>query len=123
MEITIDISAQRIADLMVTAIEGDITYWCSAVLLKSVHQLQYSPWYSNPTLYDATDFIIEVHEIDDESAGAPPKVRAIDKNAFKLGLERFACSRHFGDFQAENEDATTGDVFLQFVALGEIVYG
>lgn len=31
--------------------------------------------------------------------------------------------RHFADFLAGNEDATTGDVFLQCVTLGEVKYG
>jgi hypothetical protein len=30
---------------------------------------------------------------------------------------------HFADFMSENEDAVTADVFLQYVALGEVVYG
>lgn len=31
--------------------------------------------------------------------------------------------RHFGNFISENEDAETGDVFIQLALLGDIVYG
>lgn len=31
--------------------------------------------------------------------------------------------RHFADFLAENDDAITGDVFLQLAVMGEIVFG
>ena len=41
------------------------------------------------------------------------------------GLQRMARKypRHFADFMAENDDAITGDVFLQCVVLGEVIYG
>lgn len=31
--------------------------------------------------------------------------------------------RHLGDLLSENEDATTGDVFLQLCVFGEVIYG
>ena len=31
--------------------------------------------------------------------------------------------RHFADFLAGNEDATTGDVLLQLAVFGELVFG
>jgi hypothetical protein len=34
-----------------------------------------------------------------------------------------AYTRHFADFINQNDDAITGDVFLQCCLLGEVLYG
>lgn len=53
------------------------------------------------------------------------KWHRLDLEAIERGLEIMARDypRHFSDFRSENEDAITGDVFLQCALLGEVVYG
>lgn len=50
---------------------------------------------------------------------------ALDLGAVRQGLELLATaqSAHFADFLSENDDATTGDVFLQLCLFGEVVFG
>jgi hypothetical protein len=127
VKIELDIPPKRIADLMITAIEGGIAYWCSGVYLRGAWQTNAaeleSPWYSDAKLY-AGQFTIEIVEHEEHKPGAGNKHRR-NQDDFAKGLALMATryGRHFGDFMAENEDATTADVFLQCVALNDVVYG
>lgn len=40
-----------------------------------------------------------------------------------LSLMAQKSPQHFADFIADNADATTGDVFFQYVVLGEVIFG
>jgi hypothetical protein len=122
---------------MVTAIEGNhmARSWCNGIYLKGSWSELYEdrtalvarPWYANPTIY-ADDFLIEIEEIIDESkpltAVNLKKHRCTPADFAKaLALMAQHSPQHFADFLQENEDIYTADVFLQYVALGEVVYG
>jgi hypothetical protein len=49
----------------------------------------------------------------------------LDRVAILEGLRIMAEKepRHFADFMTENDDADTGDVFLQCCLYGEVIYG
>jgi hypothetical protein len=124
-----EISSQRIADMMVTAIEGNhmTRAWCSGIHLKGDWEARQSelagPWYSDPKLYDGA-FEIEVLELDDERTGKTKahKICEVDlANGLRLMAEKW--SKHFADLVQENDDASTADVFLQMIVLGQLVYG
>ncbi len=127
MKIELEISKQRIADMMVGAIEGGSAHWCAGVYLKTRMPMsakaQTGPWYSRPAVYES-EFVIEVHESDDTREEGVA-VHSLTRPSFQRGLRLMAKygGQHFGDMMAETDDATTADVFLQFVALGEIRYG
>ncbi len=133
MKVSIDIPAARIADIMVTAIECNLmtTSWCAGVYLISsqagVTEDDARCWYSLPEVYEKP-FEIEIKEIIDESKKPQGKnlksrkVKSVEMStAFALMAQKYG--RHFGDFMNENEDNITADVFLQCLALGEVVYG
>jgi hypothetical protein len=52
-------------------------------------------------------------------------LRRLDRAAIQKGLQLMAEKRlkHFEDIMRENEDETTGDVFLQMCLFGDVVYG
>lgn len=136
MKITLEIPSEKIADLMVTAIEDNamVRAWCNGVFLvepksygSAVDVNDQRPWYAKKEIYEKS-FTICVQEILDESLAAEGK--NIKKHnctsvqmaeAFRLMAEK-EC-RHFGDFMIDNYDIFTADVFLQLMALGEVVYG
>lgn len=62
--------------------------------------------------------------VNDDDAGRVNELR-IDMPAIEKGLKVMAEKhpRHFADFIGDNADATTGDVFIQCVVFGELVYG
>lgn len=134
MKVSIDIQAKDIADFMASVIEGNhmVRAWCGGIYLISPSETLLtmkndSPWYSIPGLYSSR-FEIEIHEILDESKEAKGKnlkkhlVSSTDfAEGFRLMLEK--SPRHFADFISGNYDSITADVFIQYVALKEVVYG
>lgn len=123
--VTQNISSRRIADLFVSAIEGGSNYWCSGVFLldpkpdRGEALTDRAPWYDRAELYDDPNFTIGVCE------HAETTTNIVTKANIAAGLRLLAekWPGHFADVLAENDDATTADVFLQLVALGEVRYG
>lgn len=137
MNVSIEVTAQRLADLMCGAIEGNhmTRAWCGGVTL-----LQYGgkhgdaavdlletgntgPWYANPALY-AGDFIIQVTELDEDKPNTRTQHK-VGPGDFVIGLGLMATKHgpHFGAVMADNDDNWTHDVFLQCIALKNVVYG
>ena len=116
---TKDIPFQRIDDLIITGVEGGTNYWMSVEgawnesvwgdLEKTVKEGKLK--FSNRKLAD-TD---EDHLFE----------KVLTEEVIQQGLQLMADkhSRHFEDFMNENEDAITGDVFIQLCVLGEVRYG
>lgn len=140
MDITITIPAQRIADIMIGAVEGNhmTRSWCEGIYLVEPCRGDDYPeyddghgksriWYGDPNLYKGA-FVVEIKEIVDESlppTGDNLKVHRRTEADFRNALCLMAKNspRHFGDLLQENDDNITQDVFLQYVALREVVYG
>lgn len=142
----IDIPAQRIADMMIGAMEGNhmTRSWVAAVRLRTpseadvLERYQESNWYASPELW-AGDFVVDVWEISDEGeyeGGLDPEEDAplpagltkhtITRKDLDEGLRLMASPKyasHFADFTGENDDAITHDVFLQCIVLKDVVYG
>lgn len=142
MKIQLELSAQAIADLMVTVVEGNhmVRAWCNGIFINGSWGKRYedpydtadgkplpTPWYSNPDIYEGA-FIIYVEEILDESKrpeGDNIKTHKItDKDfakAFALMAEKQPHT--LANIIGENYDIVDADVFIQLAALGEVVYG
>ena len=119
--VPIDIAVQRIADLMIGAIEGGSTQWCLRIEHRFPPGTRFSekPWYASPEIYDREDFSLNVH-VDDEDE----PLHVITKNSLMGGFTTMArkYGNHFRDFMEEGEDAVTADVWFQCVVLGDVVY-
>jgi hypothetical protein len=126
MNVTVifNIPEQRIADLMVTAIEGGSNHWCSSVRWVSDQPKPVGEhiWYSRPEVYAADHMKLAIDEI---IGGRTVETYIVTREGFEKAFRLMAENHpsHFADFLADNEDAETADVFLQLLALGEIVYG
>ena len=119
----VTIPLQRIADLMVGSIEGESGYWCSGVYLHTKHDLKETPWYSDPSLY-GQEFAIQVVEYEASEEDSDGR-HNVNKEKLARGLQIMSEKHpsHFADLMNEQDDAITADIFLQCVALGEVVYG
>ncbi|MDE3097247.1 MAG: hypothetical protein KGK07_14760 [Chloroflexota bacterium] len=136
LKITITTPIERIADLLSHAFEsGDVGYWCR---LGKVHGLtkrnreragylakrhDSAVWLP---LAGGSVEIIEHNDSKDPKDWSEP--RLLNWTAIKRGLALMADPKnehahHFGDWLKESDDMTTGDVFLQFCVLGEVMYG
>lgn len=135
MEVKIPIEAKRLADMMTTAIESGVSrYWCDGVYLvkpcKGDEYPEYetslgksSLWYADPKLYES-DFVLEIHEIEEEGGDEVTK-HLVDFDMVRTGLALMAKNSPaaFGEFMNDNEDGEVADLFLQYITLGEVVYG
>jgi len=109
IEHTID--AETIATLLVSAFEGGSNYW-----MRSVKRVNRSE-----DFYDVAPFASGLVVVDGETGTE----HRLDVDAIRSGLKTMATShpRHMADVLKKNDDATTGDVFLQCCLFGEVVYG
>lgn len=125
MDLTLTLPEDRIADLLCSGFEGGISYWAYIVgdrKPRSVVDL--GPRWDDG-IFPHVHFplsrggAVTVCDLQTE------KKHTLDLGAIRRGLRVMAekFPRHFGDWLAENDDATTGDVFIQCCLLGDIVYG
>lgn len=111
------IDRQRLEDLLVTAFEGGSNYWIArAEPLRSGRRDLYE------AAFDGGVNIYISAERGDPRSGE--KYR-LNLSNMERGLQVMADKhpRHMADILAGNDDATTGDVFLQLCLFGDVVYG
>lgn len=121
--VKVDVSDQRIQDLLCNALEGGSNYWYT---IKAVNFPKGQTKESLGIEFTHIELPFKGGSLtigDQESAAMPDKV--LDRKAIDKGLEVMANKypRHFADLLAENDDAETGDVFLQCCCFGEAIYG
>jgi hypothetical protein len=128
-----DIPEQRVRDLLCSAWEGGSNYWCnyksrtmSITGLSEVNRIRRERKAAGEDFYvheypfiDGVALILEVNDEDD------PRPLTLDRAALIRGLQVMAekYPRQFHNFLIENDDAETGDTFLQCCLFGETVYG
>ncbi len=118
--VALNIPVQRVKDLLCNAIEGGSNYWvstldrCGGITREQAEYRQDVPFVEGGWL-----------ELEEQEQSGKTKTFRIDLAAITKGLVAMAekYPRHFGDFIAENDDAETGDVFLQCICFGETIYG
>lgn len=115
------VTVERVQDLLCNAIEGGSNYWVEYMDrygedCRSVEYRQEVPFVKGCWL--------EVKDIGD-GINHDGGVFKIDLEAIKKGLAVMAekYPKAFADFINENDDAETGDMFLQCVCFGEVIYG
>ena len=128
MQILIDIPNKRITDLLTTAFESPLGDWSHEANFKG-DKSWLKPkdiWYDQPELLALDNWSFEaVYDLADEEEGNGNGKKLIKFADLQTGLQKMAMKsgRHFGDFMNENEDTITGDVFIQYVIFGEVIYG
>lgn len=113
---SVEITAQQIADLMVSAMEdGQCNEWLGMCEPRFTRHEDYS----DPVSY-GPNMITRVFAVDDDD-----ETYVLDLEAIQKGLQILADQypTHFGDITSDSADADTSDAFLQCVLLGDIVYG
>ena len=110
------ISSQDIDDLMVTALEGGINYWCDEIKVKIP--------YGSSTNVIASDVISRggtLRFIYDERSG----IAILDKEKLIKGLKKTIEDDDYCSVQdlMDNHDAETADKIIQFALFDEIVFG
>lgn len=135
MKVVLDITAQQMADLMTSAIEGDMSAaWCTGVYCIVPGEFEErnippkdDPWYSKPEVF-SKPFKIQVDQVLDESKSPAGKnikkhfVHSVDfAEAFQIMAEKHGHA--FGEFLSGDYDSIVSDMFLQLATLKEVIYG
>lgn len=128
----------RLADLLCNALEGGSNYWytiekfnkpesfelyCTEKLNESDKQeiFKHLDYPVNP----GGSIVVSDRKIVENEVGGDITSTLIDKSRLTAGLELMSklYPRHFANFMNEDDDAETGDVFLQCCVFGKLVYG
>ena len=113
VKMEIEVSEQLIKDMLVTGLEGAINYWA---ICMNFDEFKYD--YSK---FETNDFSLILNDAED----VEEELGKLNRDGIVKGIKLMAANspEHFADMMAEAGDATTGDVFIQYAVLGEIVYG
>lgn len=115
----VEVPYQRVADWIITVVEGGSIYWCDGFYLKEKPNLDTwgQPWYATPDLYKSEAAVFEVHHSGEKNVFNMADIRsALVKVA---GLNKALFDRLMSD----DYDAFDADILFQIAALGEEVYG
>lgn len=122
------VDANDIVNLLVTAFDGNMTSMWARAETDMPDEPDWS-WCKNPEqwkdvrkCYVASYCGGSVTMIDLED---DDKRYRLDKAALEKGIKVMAekFPRHFSDFLTENDDAITGDVYVQCCCFGDVIYG
>jgi len=110
------IEVQRLKDLLCCAFEGGSNYWIDLVETprKSRRPGEMEYWHEAP-IY-GLDLVLHHDGNHKVTLNQAALCRGIDVMKTKY-------PEHWQDFLNENEDAITGDIFVQCCVFGEAIYG
>jgi len=136
IKMDLEVSLDRVGDLLCSAFEGGSNYWYRIDYDKSEapKEINYDffGYEENGKKYvfrhvnwPLTGGKLFVFDRDAEEDDEDRFQGYLDLEACKKGLKLMAekYPRHYGDFADENDDADTGDVFLQLALFGDIIFG
>lgn len=108
----------RVADMLVSALEGGSTYWLSAIKLRDGDEWPEGCEYMSDCI--ASGLVRWVFYTDDDPIDTRYPENSVPM-ALQLLAEQFP--RHWLDFFLTNDDADTADIFFQLMCFGEVIYG
>ena len=118
---TFDITEQQMQDLLVTAFEGGINYWCDRI------EITVMPPKTNSEDHDkfmasqviAKDGIVELHGEDLE------EITLLTRDKMLTGISKAMDWGNFANIEElmNNHDAETADVIVQYAIFDEIIFG
>jgi hypothetical protein len=123
------IADQRVKDLLCSAIEGGSNYWYVIVgyvyppgRAREDYKPEDDPRYMIVPL--EVGGAVRFRTLDNDKIDGTNQWQ-LDRDTIKRGFQIMhdKYPRHFTNFVAENDDAETGDVFLQCCLFGELVFG
>jgi hypothetical protein len=130
MKIEIEVTEQRIADLLCAGMEGGINYWARIIEYHEPPALTFRaypdlgggsfPHVDYPLNYGGSVLLESVEgDVNGETRFT------LTRGGIERGIvtmQRVA-PRHFANWLAERDDAETGDVFIQCCLFGRVVFG
>ena len=124
VERPVNITVERVKDLLTCAFEGGSNYWVEvAERIGEAKDRKQAPFLCDAPF--VKDGYLKIKEEGSEAKHGKGGWFNIDPKTLAEGLKVMALKypKQFQDFIDENDDAETGDTFLQCVCFGEAIYG
>jgi len=137
VNVNVEISRKRMSHLLCAGMEGGIGYWARIVeYIEPPDNVNIFEGFEDDWLLGSEVFRhihypmceagggVVFEDATGEDFPSEPRV-TLDYAALLRGLQVMSEKepRHFAHFMEENEDATTGDVFIQCCVFGEVIFG
>lgn len=128
VEIAVIVPWDKIRNVLCSAFEGGSNYWYRITGYVEP-KAGATPWPGEQESFPHIDYPVRdggAVEIEDMlKEGGESTVRPVNRETITEGLRVMAAkyTRHFLDLCDDSSDATTGDVLLQCVAFGDVIYG
>lgn len=118
------VSDERVKDLVITAFEGGSNYWYLILGYEGDTAGVEFKHCDMPFKEGGAVIVCDKHE-EYEVGEENVKRHKLNRESIQRGLEVMAekYPRHMADFLKEQDDADTGDVFLQCCLFGEVIFG
>lgn len=127
IKVETEISFQRIGDLLCSGMEGGIGYWATIVgyIEPKERTFKYDETLYRHIEYPLNGGTVKIDTGEKVNDSDKSSIYLLNFEAIKRGLavmnEKYPY--HMGNFLQDNEDAETGDVFIQCCLFGTVVYG
>lgn len=122
--VTTHVTIERVRDVLTSALEGGSNYWYTIA--------EFIPPTGNPKVeFRHIEFptmpggALVIQASDHRNPEREDGAWRLDLEACTRGLNVMASryAQHYADLVSEQDDATTGDVFLQCALFGEVIFG
>jgi hypothetical protein len=136
LTVTIDIPLERAVNCIVGGLENGYSSWLrsfrptkdpeTVAAIESIRNTHAGQiWYSVEDFWRLGGRVTMIYDGPEEDEGEGQTTATVDLLGLSLALNRMnrVAPRHFSDLVAENDDAVTHDVFMQFLVFEEIIYG
>jgi hypothetical protein len=119
ISVVITVTGEMLGAAMCSAVEGGSTYWCSDILIPEEIADKYTHWYYDEKFWEEETCGFDVTDAEEG------KIITVTRTAIAKGVKIMAekYPDHFNDMVKMEGDANTGDVLLQCMTFGEVVYG
>lgn len=125
-----EVSMGRIQTLLCSAFEGGSNYWYRDLHISQMPEgkeskKDFKHWHLEVPLLPGGELSFRDMEDPDEDSVSADGYYRLDQFKIRRGLEMMAkkCPKHWMDFIMEDDDADTGDCFLQCCIFGDVIYG
>lgn len=120
MDLSLSEDDQKLQDLLTSAFEGGVSYWCEIIRYEGPKDIKKALTYKHIELPFIEGCAVIIKADDEEQE------YKVTRETLVRGLEVLKNSDykwHYHNYVEENWDAETADVVLQCGLFGEIVYG
>lgn len=119
VQVEIEFAPESVANLIITAVESH-GGWLESFNATGLPRPDGVTWWEQlpKVLGTEYDWFLSFEDIDGDK-------HVLNQKKVERGLELFVktAPSHYRDWQAENDDAFTADVFLQLCLFEDVVYG